>query len=111
MEPAIRNKVMSYLGLAMRAGKLASGEEGVLQAVRSGQAVMVLVAEDASGNSRKKYRDKCEFYHVPLIEPLTRHELGRALGKAERVAVAVTDAGFAGLIEKVLSESRGGGTI
>ena len=110
-DPEIRHKIMSYLGLAMRAGKLATGEEAVLQAIRSGQAVKVLIAEDASENARKKYRDKCAFYQVPLSEPLNRHELGRAIGKAERVAVAVTDPGFAGLIDKVLSESRGGGAF
>jgi ribosomal protein L7Ae-like RNA K-turn-binding protein len=103
MNPAHLHKAKSYLGLAMRAGKLVTGDEGVLQAIRSGQAVMVWIAEDASANALKKYRDKCHFFHVPLIERLTREELGTCVGKPQRVVVAVTDKGFAEMIQKVLS--------
>jgi len=96
------NKALSYLGLAMRAGKLAIGEEGVLKAVRSGQARLVVMAEDASDNTRKKFQDKCQHYGVTLAECFGRYELGAAIGKEARVLVAVVDAGFARLIEPCL---------
>lgn len=93
---------MSYLGLAMRAGKLALGEEGALQAVRSGQARLVVMAEDASDNTRKKFQDKCNHYHVDLVECFSRYELGAAIGKEARVLVAVMDSGLAKLIRPCL---------
>ncbi|WP_409347229.1 YlxQ family RNA-binding protein [Paenibacillus sp. MBLB4367] len=94
----MKNKVFSNLGLAMRAGKVVTGDESVLDAVRSGEAKLVVVAEDASDNTRKKISDKCSFYEVPLIVYGSRNELGASLGKPERVVMAVTDAGFAKLI-------------
>jgi ribosomal protein L7Ae-like RNA K-turn-binding protein len=102
IKPVNLDKAKSYLGLAMRAGKLVTGDEGVLAAIRSGQAVMVWIAEDASANAKKKYQDKCHSYHVPLMERLNRQELGACIGKPERVVVAVTDKGFAEMINKVL---------
>jgi ribosomal protein L7Ae-like RNA K-turn-binding protein len=96
----MKNKpFFSYLGLAMRAGKLATGEDIVLDAVRSGKAKLVILAEDASANTRKKVQDKCGYYQVPIIEQGSRGELGSSIGKAERVMIAVTDAGFAKMIK------------
>ncbi|WP_239616973.1 YlxQ family RNA-binding protein [Cohnella mopanensis] len=92
------NKVLSRLGLATRAGKLISGEEVVLKAIRSGEAKLVLLAGDASDNTTKKITDKCKSYGVPLLVGFTRFELGSAVGKPERVLFAVTDRGFADML-------------
>lgn len=92
------NKVLSRLGLAMRAGKLVTGEETVLKAIRGGEAKLVVLAQDASDNTGKKLADKCGSYKVPLVVGFTRYELGWAVGKPERVMFAVTDQGFANMI-------------
>lgn len=94
------NKLLSGLGLAMRAGQLVTGDEGVLDAVRTGKARLVVLAADASENTRKKFKDKCSTYQVPIIEYGTRELLGSSVGKGERVIVAITDPGFARLIAK-----------
>jgi ribosomal protein L7Ae-like RNA K-turn-binding protein len=98
-------KALSRLGMAMRAGKLATGDEGVMQAIRSGQAKLVLVAADASENAYKKYSDKCFHYGVKLVRRFTRQEIGYSIGKAERVAVAVTDERMAAWIGEELTQS------
>ena len=98
MKMTAANKVLSRLGLAMRAGKLSSGEEIVLKAIRSGEAKLVLLSGDASENTRKKIADKCASYGIPLLIGFTRHELGAAVGKPERVIFAVTDKGFADML-------------
>jgi ribosomal protein L7Ae-like RNA K-turn-binding protein len=94
------NKMLSYLGLAMRAGKLVTGDEGVMGAIRSREAKLVILAADASSNAQKKYRDKCSFFNVPLLECGNRVELGQSIGKDERVVIALTDSGFAQMIKK-----------
>lgn len=98
----MKSNLCSSLGLAMRAGKLATGEEAVMSAVRTRQARLVLVARDASYGTMKRYRDKCRFYEIPLAACLSREELGACIGKAQRVAVAVTDNGFARIIRNNL---------
>lgn len=47
------SKALSYLGLAMRAGKIVTGDEAVLKAVRSSEAKLVVLAGDASDNTQK----------------------------------------------------------
>lgn len=96
------NKIRSYLGLSMRAGKLVSGDEGVLKAVRSGEAKLVIIALDASANTKKKFSDKCQSYHIPIVQLCTRSELGSSIGRENRVIVAITDQGFVKLIQQAL---------
>lgn len=88
----------------MRAGKLVIGDEGVLKSVRSGEAKLVVLAEDASPNTKKKYTDKCRSFQVPLVQCCNRAEIGRSIGKEERVIVAVTDIGLAQMIQKSMGK-------
>ena len=83
------------LGLANRARKIISGEELVLKEVRSGKAKLVLLSEDASVNTTKRITDKTTYYNVPMRKVENRQQLGHAIGRDERVVVAVLDEGFA----------------
>lgn len=96
------DKVLSYLGLAMRGHNLVSGEFQTENAVKDGSAVLVIVAEDASENTKKLFNDKCSFYQVPVRFYGTKQELGRALGKDLRSSLAVLDQGLAQAILKVM---------
>jgi ribosomal protein L7Ae-like RNA K-turn-binding protein len=102
------NRWMSLLGLANRARKVISGEELVIKEIRNNQAKVVLLAGDASENTRKKITDKCSYYKVPVYQVEDRGVLGRAIGKEARVTIAVLDAGFASKISKLLDESQWG---
>ena len=92
------DKVLSLLGLSARAGKIASGEFAAETAVKSGKAAVVIVAEDASDNTKKLFHDKCSFYEVPVFDYGTKETLGHAIGKELRASVAVLDAGLANAI-------------
>ncbi|KAA9006626.1 YlxQ family RNA-binding protein [Paenibacillus spiritus] len=105
------NRALSNLGLAMRAGKVQTGDEIVLKAIRSKEAKLVILAEDASENTHKKFRDKCGTYDIPLVIGASRDTLGEAIGKESRVVIAVTDQGFANMISRQLGDNVGGGVI
>ena len=96
------NKVLSLLGLAMRGHNLVSGEFQTVESVKTGSAMLVIIAEDASGNTKKLFKDKCSFYEVPVYEFGTKESLGRAIGKDIRSSLAVCDAGLADAIIKQL---------
>ncbi len=98
----MHEKLCSLLGLAMRAGKIKHGEDAVLQAVRSEQAKLVMLANDASDATFKKMNDKCSYYHVKLHQISDRATLGRCIGKEARVSIAVIDEGFAKSMSKWL---------
>lgn len=99
------NKIYSMLGLAMKAGKVVSGEFSTDKSVKSGKAWLVIVSEDASDNTKKMFSDMCKFYHVPRYFYGTKEELGHAMGKAMRSSLAITDENFAKSIIKHLEQS------
>lgn len=94
------DNVLQMLGLAQKAGRLVSGEFMTESAVKSYGAYLVVIAQDVSENTRKKFRNMCEFYEVPIREHATKDELGHSLGKEFRASLAVTDEGFAQAILK-----------
>lgn len=55
------NRVLSLIGLATKAGKTVSGEFSTEKSVKTGKGLLVIVAEDASENTKKKFRNMCSF--------------------------------------------------
>lgn len=99
-----QNKVLSYIGLATKAGKLVSGEFMTEKAVKEGTAALVIVAEDASDNTKKMFTNMCSFYHVPIVVMQEKETLGHSMGKQFRASLAITDQGFADAIVKQLEK-------
>lgn len=86
--PIKRDAFYAMLGIAMRAGALSLGEGSVSKAISSGAALTVLLDAGASENTKKKFRDSCTFYKVPLFET-EQDRLGYAIGKPGRMSAAV----------------------
>ena len=97
-----QDKALSMLGLAQRAGKIASGEFSTEKAVKSGKAFVVVVASDASDNTKKMFSDMCSFYKVPIAFYSDKNTLGHAIGKEFRASLAVLDEGVGREIQKYL---------
>ncbi len=95
---------LQLLGLAARARKIVSGEELVVKEIRNNNAKLVILASDASNNSSKKIQDKCTYYNVEYHVFGDRYQLGTAIGKEARVALAITDSGFAKKMSSLLNE-------
>ncbi len=94
------DRTASYISLAMKAGKAASGEYAAEKSVKEGKACLMILAEDASDNTRKKFTDLCRYYGIPIFTYQTKETLGRMIGKAQRACVAIEDSGLAGAIEQ-----------
>ena len=100
-----RDKVLSLIGLATKAGRTASGEAMTESEIKSGRAFLVIVASDASENTKKKFRDMCKFYRVPIYFYGDKDTLGHAMGKEFRASLAILDEGFAKGIQRELNIS------
>ena len=83
------------LGLAARAGMVISGTGRVREAVRDGRVRLVLLASDASRNSRDKLEPLLRAVGLPHGVIAGRAALGAAVGKAPLSAVGITDAKMA----------------
>lgn len=90
----------------MKAGKVASGEFATEKAVKSGLARLVLVAEDASDNTKKMFANMCDYYKVPLYFYGDKETLGAAIGRQYRASLALTDEGFAKAVTKEIEKMK-----
>ncbi|MBQ4474094.1 MAG: ribosomal L7Ae/L30e/S12e/Gadd45 family protein [Lachnospiraceae bacterium] len=98
----MNNNILTYISLAQKAGKCASGEFSAEKAVKEHKAFCVIVAEDASANTRKLFQDKCAYRGIPCFIRFTKDELGRAIGKQSRASAAICDEGLArAIIERI----------
>ena len=91
----MNNPISGLVGIAYRAGKIVSGYELSLQAIQKNKGKIVLIAKDASDNTKKTFFNKSKFYRVPIFEIETKEKLGRAIGKNSRSVLVCTDSGFA----------------
>ena len=90
-----QNKTAAMIGLAMRAGKIAGGEFAAERAAKTGEARLLILSEDASHNTSRKFEGMAAYRSIPVVRFLDKEALGRAVGKGERSVLAVTDEGFA----------------
>ena len=95
-----QSKALSLIGLATKAGRTVSGEFCTEKEVKSGRASLVIVADDASDNTKKKFKNMCDYYHVPICFYKDKDTLGHAMGKQFRASLAILDEGFAKGIRK-----------
>ena len=65
------NNIYNFLGLAFRANKVITGES-VLKGIRSKRVDLVIIASDASENTKKKYIDKCIIVVYNLLKYCVR---------------------------------------
>ena len=100
------NKALSLISLATKAGKTASGEFCTEKEVKSGKAELVIVAEDASDNTKKMFTNMCAYYKVPIIFYESKEVIGHAIGKQHRASVSIQDSGFAAAILKKLEHNE-----
>jgi ribosomal protein L7Ae-like RNA K-turn-binding protein len=101
LNPEIK-KVLNLLGIATKSRNLVSGEFSTEKAVKEHKAALVIVAEDASDNTKKMFTNMCTYYKVPIFFFGDKNDLGHAMGKEYRASLAVLDKGLADAIEKEL---------
>ena len=88
-------KIHSYIGLAMRAGKVVSGDDTTLKELKKGRVNLIIVAEDASDNTKKLFKDKSAYRKVDQILFSTKVELGLSIGKSPRAVLGIKDKALA----------------
>lgn len=89
------DKIYGLLGLCQRTGKCKSGEFAVEKSIKSGKSFLVIIPEDASDNTKKKFRNMTTYRSVPYQELGTKETLGHQLGRSERSSISIEDQGFA----------------
>lgn len=90
------NKILSLLGFAAKAGKLAYGFEATVSSLKAKKSELVVIAEDISEKSRKEavfFAEKVNTQHI-ILEGVTINDVSVAVGRKCGI-ISVNDKGFA----------------
>ena len=96
-------KILNFLGLVQRAGKLISGFDAVKLGLTHHKLKIIFIASDIIENTKDKLEFLNRKQHIPVCELFTADQLTDALGKKRKV-VAIADPGFSQAIIKKLNK-------
>lgn len=90
------DKASNYLGIMRKAGALAIGEVESGAAVKSGKAVLLCLASDASDNAQHRAEGFVYQRNTPLIRlPYEKETIAHLVGKRGCSMISLLDPGFA----------------
>ena len=104
--PLMNDRILSLLGLAARGRNLVSGEFSTEKAVEEGRASLVIVGNDASDNTKSKFKRICN-KNVIYVEFGTIDEISHAIGKENKAIIGVLDSNFCKKINDMVIELKG----
>ena len=93
-------KILSNLGLCARARGLVDGTDIVCSLMANNRIYLVFLANDASENTKKKIRNKANYYNVEVQESYSSEELSSAIGKVGRMVVGISNESFLKILKK-----------
>ena len=99
---------MVYYGLASRAGKVAYGADRVKELILKKKVYLVIIAEDASINTREKFTNYATENNVKIMIYGSINENSNSIGKKNKAIIGILNKNFSDEILKIID---GGGTI
>ncbi|MEE3382402.1 MAG: ribosomal L7Ae/L30e/S12e/Gadd45 family protein [Anaerovoracaceae bacterium] len=102
-------KVLSYMGLCAKAGKLRSGTNTCLIEMEKKSVKLLIVAGDMAENSAEKLLRKAEKLGVKNIRYGESDALAKATGRYGAGVFGITDNEFADTVAKAIDNTRSTG--
>ena len=101
------DKFFNFLGLAKRAGNIVEGYSRCDEQRNKKDFFLIIISNDASNSTRKKFKNHCTAKNIELIEDFSKEELGFAIGREEVKILAITDKNMAEKIMFLYRENSG----
>jgi len=102
----LEERIGSYLALANKAGKVVSGSDLVMEALRKGTVRAVLLAADVSPEIGRKISELADRHGIPWCPVLNRERLAALLGKELRSTAAIGPGGFIAPVVRLMTQYR-----
>ncbi len=103
----MQNKILSFLGLARKAGKLIYGHDTVIESIVTEKAKLIILSSDASERLKNEIKHAATYgeKNIMVIESeFLMEEFALSLGKKAAV-FSITDQSFAEKIKSMFGEA------
>ena len=101
----MKDKILSYMGFARKSGNLISGSNTCSITMKKGKVKLLLIAEDASDNTKDKMTNEAKARGVCVMIYGDGEEMSHAVGESGRTVFGITDVNFAQVIKKEIEEA------
>ncbi|MGI6669627.1 MAG: L7Ae/L30e/S12e/Gadd45 family ribosomal protein [Acetivibrionales bacterium] len=98
------DRIYSFISLAKKAGLLVAGEEACERALKLGKVSLLIVSEDASANTVKKFQNACVYRSIDMMRFGEKELLGKFAGGNLRTVIAIKDQGFAERLKAMIAD-------
>ncbi|MGM9858685.1 MAG: L7Ae/L30e/S12e/Gadd45 family ribosomal protein [Bacilli bacterium] len=105
----MQSSILNLLGLARRANKIAFGDN-VLPILKTKKHKFIIIAIDASDNTKKRWIDKCNFYQSEYVIYATKDLLGKSIGMNDVAVIGLFEPKLIAKVKSLLKEGDVNGT-
>jgi ribosomal protein L7Ae-like RNA K-turn-binding protein len=103
----MHGRILGYIGLANKAGKVISGSSMVSDALKSShKPALILLAQDISPGVGEKVETLAAIHRIACLHIMTKDDFGAILGKAPRSAIAFKMSGFVAQLRHEIERYR-----
>ena len=97
--------ILTLMGFAQKAGKLAAGESAVENFLKKGRVRLLVLSEELSEQRRDFWQKQAQLYEITAITiPVTKVEIGLAVGQSQRGIIGMMDSKMAEAVMKKLED-------
>ena len=100
----MRKKIHSYLGFAVKAGKVVMGYNQCEMAIARGKIKLVIITNDVAENTKKKFAKIAKDNKVPIYVYGDSEEISLFCGSEMKNVFGIADKQFALVIEKEIQK-------
>ena len=97
--------VLTMLGFAQKAGKLAAGEAAVENFLKKEKIVLLIMSEELSDNRKEYWVRRAKYANISILTvDISKLDLGWAIGNSPRGIIGIMDPGMADAVRKKITE-------
>lgn len=95
------NKILGLLGLAAKARNICFGADSVEEELKNKKVKLVIIAQDSSERTKKKFVSLCENNQIPICIYENIENISKAIGKSNKAIIGIKDLNIAKEINKI----------
>lgn len=104
----LNNKFFTMLGFAQKSGNIIMGDDLVESALNKRAISLIIVSEDASDDTKKKYIKLCENLNTKIIIDFSREDLSSSVGKFNRTLIGIKNKKFSRELYSIYEDIKSG---
>lgn len=102
----MKDKFISFLGIAKKAGKCIEGYNKCEESLRNNKCALIIVSKEASQNTREKFERMTNTRNIPIIIGCSGEDLSCILGRDKINIIGIVDTSMATKLSQLWNEKE-----